>query len=116
LRWAWGWSLAFAALFSLWVGLLALLSGSARFDKYEMSAAAIIRTYFAVALVAGIVLGVLRPITETALGRVFVGSIVGTAVYTGIGLSMYGPDKFTFVGGAILGIPMGGFLGYKWSK
>jgi len=107
LRWGVGWGLAFAAAFSLYVGALSLLRGSAQYDRYQMSAWSIIATYFAVGLPGGAALGLLRPLTRSALGVAFVGWIVGTLVYAGIGIAMKGFDWQRLVDGMVLGALVG---------
>ena len=76
----------------------------------------IIATYYATGTAAGVLLGLWRPYTRARLGAIAVGSLVGTAVYTGVGLSMTGVSTSTLVMGAIIGVPMGALLGNSWWK
>jgi hypothetical protein len=106
-----------ATCFSAWVLLLVLLRGSAWFDKYEMSAWQIIATYYGTGLVGGLVLGVCWPLTRTSWGAVALGSMIGALVYAGVGISMDGALSWKALGeGLILGVPIGGFVGYRVHK
>ena len=110
-RWGLGWALAMATVFSAWVLLLTAMRGSARFDTYGMTAWQIIEVYYATACVAGLILGVCRPFTQKRVGAIAVGAALGTAVYTGIGISLDGVSSSTFLLGAFVGVPMGGLAG-----
>ena len=116
-KWGIAWALAFATGFSAWVLLLTLLRGSASFDEHGTTAWRIIGSYYATAVVAGTLLGLWRPYTRTRAGAIAVGCLVGTAVYAGVGIGMEGVSRSTILFGAVIGIPMGGFLGNReWKQ
>ena len=120
LKWALGWAVGMATALSALVVFLALLQGSAVFAKrtdylnVRLTAGEIIRAYFGVALVGGIVLGWLRPWTRRHAGAVVVGMLVGTIVYAGVGLTFAPPDRDLLLTGLTAGIPVGGYLAHRW--
>lgn len=116
MKWGLAWALALATFFSAWVLLLAALRGSAKFEQYGMTVGEIVGAYYATAVVVGTLLGLCRPFTRTRPGAMAVGSLVGTALYSGIGVSMDGFKPSTFLMGAIIGIPMGALLARKFWK
>jgi hypothetical protein len=109
--------LAAATCFSAWVLLLVLLRGSPRFEKYGMSAWQIVAAYYAAGLLGGVVLGLFWPLTRTSWGAVALGSIIGVIAYAVIGMSMHGAFSWQSLhDGMILGVPIGGFVGYRVRK
>lgn len=95
--------MGYALAFSLYVGALSLLRGSARYDRYQMSAWSIIATYFAVGLAGGVALGLMRPLTRSALGVACIGWVIGTLFYGGIAIAMKGFGRQQLVDGMVLG-------------
>ena len=99
-----------ATAFSVYVLLLTLLRGSARFETYGMTTWGIIATYYGAGLAVGALVGVLRPLTRWALGAVMVGAVGGICVYGAIAYAMDGrlePDFALTVGPLV-----GGAAGY----
>ena len=120
LKWALIWALSMASVLSLWVLFLAIVQGSLVFEKrteylnVRLTAGEIIRAYFGVALVGGLVLGWLRPWTRQHAGAVVVGMLVGIMVYAGVGLTFAAPDWDLLLMGLIAGVPVGGYLAHRW--
>jgi len=110
------WTGAFAVLFSIWVLALSAFRGSSSFEAYEMTAAEIIRAYFAAALIGGLVLGWARPLTSHRLGATIVGAVVGTVIYTSVAISMSGVQPRAVEAGLVLGVLVGGICGWRWSQ
>jgi hypothetical protein len=61
-------------------------------------------------LLAGTVLGLLRPVGRSALGAVLLGVVVGACVYGSVGFAMEGRVDLTAAG--VLGTPVGALLGF----
>jgi hypothetical protein len=109
--------LAMATCFSAWVLLLVLLRGSPWFDKYQMSAWQIVAAYYAAGLLGGLVFGVLWPLSRTSWGAVVLGSLIGVIAYAAVGMIMHGALSWQSVhDGMVLGVPIGGFVGYRVQK
>ena len=109
IRWGLTWAFWLAAAFSAWVLVLSLARRSWRlqFDDLEMTAAQIIAGYYAAALIAGSVLGLLRPLSRWRVGTFIIGAIAGTLVYATIGITMYGWNEALWVA-PVLGLGTGG--------
>ena len=106
-----------ATCFSAWVLFLVMLRGSTSFDKFQLSAWQIIATYYAVGLAGGVITGLFWPLSRTLCGAVILGSLVGTVVYIGVGIGMHGAVSWQSVeDGMILGVPIGGVVGYRLKK
>ena len=120
LKWALGWALSVAGVLSLWVLFLALVQGSLVFQKrtehlnVRLTAGEIVRAYFGVALVGGLLLGWLRPWTRRHAGAVVAGMLVGTMVYAGVGLTFAPLNSDLLLTGLIAGVPVGGYLAHRW--
>jgi hypothetical protein len=113
-RWALGWSIPMALAYCAWAGVVALLQGSTHFDQFGVTLWTVMGTYLASALVAGILLGLCRPLLRWRLGAVVVGAVAGTSVYSAIGISMAGLQPTSFVVGTLCGVLVGGVLGWSW--
>ncbi len=108
LRWSFAWTLWVATAFSGYVLIVSLLDGSTRFQRYGLSPWQIIATYYAAAVLAGVALGLLRPLTDGRLGAYLVGVLIGFSVYGAIGVSMYGLTGKVAGIAAICGLLVGG--------
>jgi len=108
LKWAFGWTLSFATLFSAYVLVLSLARGSTWFEEYHSSSWTIILGYYVAAVPAGLALAVLRPLGSTRLGAYVVGVVIGFLVYGAIGVLMEGFAPLTFGIALIAGLVTGG--------
>jgi len=108
LRWSFGWTLAGATTFSLYVLLVALVRGSVHFERQGVTVWQIIAGYYAAALVSGLALGLLRPLTDSRLGSYILGAVVGFCVYGAIGVGMYGPTAEVAGVAGVLALGTGG--------
>jgi hypothetical protein len=88
IRWGLGWALALATGFSLWVGLLSFARRSVHWPNLGMTTWGIIGGYYLAALLAGPVVGVLRPLTQRRVGTFFIGWVAGTIAYAAVGFVM----------------------------
>ena len=110
------WGLGMAFVFSLLVGMLALLRGSDWNPRYQVSTLAVIRGYFLAGLVGGAVFGLLRPLAQSRLGAAIVGVIVGPFVYGAIATTVAGQPHWADAAAIIPGVLVGGASGWIWGK
>ena len=108
LRWAFGHTTRVAAAFSAYVLVVALARGSTRYLAYGTSVWGILAAYWLAAIVCGILLAVLRPLTRFRLGAFVVGAIIGTAVYGTAMLVLPLPENASWWIPPILGTIFGG--------
>jgi CHASE2 domain-containing sensor protein len=87
--------------------------GSPDFPDLGLSIYSIVLLYFVLGLIAGAVLGVLRPFTRTKSGGFFVGWLIGSLAYGGAGLMIKGVGLGMIPVALILGLAIGGTLGYQ---
>jgi hypothetical protein len=92
LRWGAGWGLSLASLFSLYVFALSIIRGSAPFDRHGISPAEVIQAYLVGGVVAGALIGLLRPLTRWGWGAALLGLIASIPIVGLIGLALHGPD------------------------
>jgi hypothetical protein len=116
LAWGLGWTLAFACLFSLWVGAMGVLRGSHYNPRYDVTTGAVVRGYFIAALIAGLALGMLRPFTRSRLGATLTGIVVGPFVYGALAVALDGWGPATPFVAIVPGVLVGGALGFWFSK
>jgi hypothetical protein len=119
IKWGVWWGLRFAAFFTAIVLLEYIALGSAPFDHIGISPKAAIAAYFASGILAGAVVGALRPFTNTLYGSVGVG-IVGAFVVAAAIVSVKSgpPNRWGFVEWAtvVIGaVVYGVYLGSEWS-
>jgi hypothetical protein len=92
------WGLAVAVVISLYVLVLRGLSGPGPFERQGVTLLGVIAAYLGGGAVAGIVVGLLRPMTRWRWGAVSVGVLAafGSAVAIGIAMeghpALWGPD------------------------
>ena len=111
LSWGLGWTLSFAAVYSALVILISLFRWSDRFSEDGATTWTIVAGYFAGAALAGVAIGLLRPLTDRAWGTVIVGIIAGIGVFGSVGYS--GTFDYEFIVMALsLGVAFGGPIGY----
>jgi hypothetical protein len=115
-RWGIGWGLWIATGFSAIVLVLAGFRGSTDYPELSLSTGSIILIYYGLALIAGSVLGVLRPFTRSKLGGFFVGWLIGFLVYAGAGLMIKGITLLMVPVAVVLGLGVGGTAGYQAAR
>jgi hypothetical protein len=113
LTWGIRWGLWMAAGFSGIALAITGFRGSPNYPDIGLSIRSIIPLYFAVGLVAGGLVGLLRPFTRTKSGGFFVGWLIGSLVYGGGGLMIKGAGIMMIPVALILGLVIGGTLGYQ---
>lgn len=121
LRWGIVSGLIFAALFSIWVAVLALLRGSTRFEEYGVSLWRILESYFAGGICAGAVVGLARPLTKYRIGAAFVGILAAGPVALAIAIASDGmPRQWadgTWVAVWVIVLFLGPIVGYaRWRQ
>jgi len=85
LKWGVKGGLAFAAVYCLWVGLLSLIGGPETFSHLGVTVTSLMATYVAVGVLAGAVIGLLRPLTGNDFGAFVVGYLAALPITTGSG-------------------------------
>jgi hypothetical protein len=113
LKWGIRWGLWMAAGFSAIALVITGFRGSPDYPEFGLSIGSIILLYFALGLIAGALVGVLRPFTRTKSGGFFVGWLIGSLVYGGAGLMIKGVGIAIIPVALILGLAIGGTLGYQ---
>jgi hypothetical protein len=78
--WVIRWGITCAALFSIYVGVLFAIGHAELAETYGMTVGAIMVGYFAAGLVAGTVVGILRPLTRWIFDASLVGFVAGVGV------------------------------------
>jgi hypothetical protein len=116
IRWGVSWGLWIATGFSIIVIALAGFRGSTAYPELGLTTPGIVAIYYALAVVGGSVLGLLRPLSRSKFGGFIVGSVIGTLVYGGAGLAIKGADLLMVPVALILGIAVGGTFGYQSVK
>jgi hypothetical protein len=109
--WGFGWSLAFATGYSIFVLLLSVLRRATYWPTYNLSTWQIIGIYYAAAIINGLVLSVSRPLLKWRLGAFFVGMLVAGVVYGLFGLKMIGWHEAVVWMALVLSVLVGGGLG-----
>lgn len=109
LGWGVGWGAAYALILSAFVACQGVLDGGAAVASHRTTVPGVIAAYWLVGPAAGLLVGLLRPLTRTALGTAGVGALAGTLVYGGIGLAKDGWTADTpvvaVVAGVLVGVP-----------
>ena len=115
---AWGIAggVAMATLFSGFVGLMALLRGSAWNATYQVSTWEVVRAYYLAGLVGGVAFGVLRPVFWGRVGGLLLGGCLGPVVYGAVATAIEGHSRFTSPAAIIAGVLVGGISGWNLSK
>jgi hypothetical protein len=84
-------ALIMATLYSAYVLLLFLVSGSAPFDNHGTTVQAVVLTYYVVGAAGGLVVGVMLPLTRSWLGGIGVGIVAAFIVFFGFYVITEGP-------------------------
>jgi hypothetical protein len=116
LGWGIAWGLAFAALLSLFVAVLAVLRGSAYFDPYDLHLSQIAGLYVLAGILAGSVAGLFRPLIRSRVGGTFVGALVGPFVYGTISFAMGDRGGDLVFVALVAGLPVGALSGFWFSR
>jgi hypothetical protein len=113
IKWGIGWGLWLASGFSVIALVLAGFRGSTDYPEFGLSTGSIVLIYFGLGLIAGCVLGLMRPFTRTKSGGFFVGWLIGFLVYAGAGLMIKGVTLLMIPVALVLGLAVGGTAGYQ---
>jgi hypothetical protein len=120
LRWGLGIAAFFIAFYALIAVVLYFLRGADSFEAQGLSLPRLLLAYLGGGVVAGCILGLLRPLTRWRLGAALVGVAVALPVFLGIGLALFGmPSTWdssvwgAMVGAAVLLGSVGGADSWK---
>ncbi len=116
LRWGVVWGLRMSLLFSAWIGVLIVLNQSVSLPvgqtDHHVNAFAVMALYVGGGILAGAVIGLLRPIERTMFGTMVTGFVAGLPVFAGGSLLLGGlaqwdsTNTIVTVAGALLVGPM----------
>ena len=120
-KWGIGWGLWLAAGFSLLGSALFVMQGTVLGNPSRFSFPLVVIGYFAMGVVGGSVVGLLRPLAQQRLGATLLGMIVGIFVYAIAVLVAVGEKEFLSPAGLYstftLGTVIGGIAGHNtWKK
>lgn len=76
-RWGVTGGLSVAAFYCLWVTAVYIVNGSAPFERNGVTFFSTVTSYLILGIVGGVIVGVLRPLSERRLGAYGIGFIVG---------------------------------------
>lgn len=116
LGWGAACGLGVALLFSVFVAILAVFRGSTSYDGGRVTTWKIVSSYLGTGLGAGLLLGLLRPLARGRLGGGMVGAVVGALVYSAVVIGLDGWEKFDPTISILLGVLVGGTVGYQLGK
>jgi hypothetical protein len=120
-RWGAWWGFGAGCVYSLFQLGFRIVLGPEFFAKYNVTAQQIIPVYIAGATIAGVIVGLARPLVRWLLGAMVVGAIAGVPFMIGVSTAMDGPvtswtgaDWSTAIGsGILLGLVAGFMLWWK---
>lgn len=112
--------LYFASGFSVFVLIEYLLLGSAPFSHAGVTLGEVIALYFAAGILAGGLVGILRPLNRTFAGATTIGILAAAVVYGLAMITIAGlPNRWHvehWIGLMVLSVAVGGYLGGdSWS-
>ncbi len=117
IKWGLGWGLWLAGGFSLLGSALFVLQGSVLGHPSRFSFPLVILGYFAMGATGGLLVGILRPLTQRRVGATILGIIIGIAVYFLAGIIAVGEKDFLSLPGLVstlvLGTVIGGICGHN---
>jgi hypothetical protein len=114
LAWGLSYGVGLAVLFSLLVGVLAMLRGSDWNPTYQVSTRSVAFGYGVAGVLGGLLVGLLRPIATGRFGGMLVGILTGAFVYSAIMIAVDGVSEFRPVPAILAGTLVGGVLGFKF--
>jgi hypothetical protein len=90
--WKWGLrlGLSFATLYSVFVVGLFVVQGDQPFLSKGISLSSVVVAYYAGGALAGVIVGLLRPLAGTRIGAIVVGVISFFVISAGIGVVLFG--------------------------
>jgi hypothetical protein len=88
LQWGLSWAIAFAAVYAVWASVWFAIGGQRAFARKHVTFESTILSYLESALVAGLVLGLLRPLNKYRAGSVLIGFATGAAIGLTVALAM----------------------------
>jgi hypothetical protein len=80
-----------AAVFSGWAAVVYVISSGGSFEERGISLPEIVSAYAAAGVAAGLLVGMLRPLTRTRAGAYFVGYLAGCIVFVALLWAVAGP-------------------------
>ena len=96
LKWGVKGGLGMALFYCMWVGVLYVLRGPEPFSRQGVSLTTVVATYLAVGVVAGGVVGLLRPLTGNGFGAFVVGYVAALPITAGLMICVTGwPTTWT---------------------
>ena len=90
LRWGVSWGLWFATAYAAFAVFLALMRGTTWHHGVGLSTLQIVAIYYGVGIAAGIVLGLVRPVTGSRVGTLAIGVVAGVVCYAGFVMATVG--------------------------
>jgi hypothetical protein len=90
LRWGMAWGLWFATAYAAFAVFLALMRGTTWHHGVGLSTWQIVGIYYVVGVAAGIVLGLVRPLTGSRVGTFAIGVVAAAVCYAGFVLATVG--------------------------
>ena len=83
LKWGVKGGLTLAVFYSLWIGLVFLIGGADTFGRLGVSPTTVIAAYVTMGVLAGAVIGLLRPLTGNGFGAFVVGYLAAVPIAAG---------------------------------
>lgn len=114
--------LSAALAFSAYVLLLYLFRGAAPFEANDTSLGAVIAAYLFGGLVAGAIIGLLRPFTKRKVGAIIAGIVAAVPVYAAVVFAVNGFAPWTLMDAVFVAVAslyvgaLAGFLTWKWTR
>jgi hypothetical protein len=89
-RWGLTWGVGFSIALTLYTGALYLAFGSEPFDRVGVAPGATVAFYAITSMAAGLIVGLLRPLTTSREGSMFVGTIAALPGSFAMNLTFFG--------------------------
>jgi len=119
-RWGVTWGLRMAMLFCAWIGILVVLNWSFTLpvrSNHHVNAFAVVALYVGGGIIAGAIVGLLRPLERTMAGAMLTGFVAALPVFAGGSLLLNSLSNWditntivTLAGAGTLGPMMGAYL------